>query len=513
MARATLRSILSLSIAAVAPAVTTAAVIYVDQDATGPVHDGQSWCTAYQTLTPALQAAGPGDSVRVAGGVYTPDTTGLLDPRTATFKLPGGVTIAGAYAGCGAPNPDARDYANDISFITGNLPNGIDRCYHVLTATNASAVVLDGLYIDAGRADNPFIIDGLNGAGLLATASSITGINVIFQGNEAVEGPDGTLGRGGAVYLRSSKASFVDSLFRESIGGQAGAGVYLENSFFGDDGSWFAGDITAGDGGGLYIDERSSAALRGSRFLACNAGNYASPGRGGCIFNRGELLLVLCNLSGNGALNEGGAIYNYKAHADLVSCTIGYQLAAVGGQLYNLSSSVTLMNCLVTDGYATAGAGGGILNNASKLSITNCTIANNSSTVAAAGVDAIGVGGGVSIYNSILWGNTANGVQDEAAQVRRDATTSLAVNYSDVQGLTGALGGVGNIGGNPLFVGAGDYHLSAFSPCISAGLNAAVPADIGDLDLDGNTLEQTPYDLDGNPRIIGRRVDMGAYEQ
>ena len=44
---------------------------------------------------------------------------------------------------------------------------------------------------------------------------------------------------------------------------------------------------------------------------------------------------------------------------------------------------------------------------------------------------------------------------------------------------------------------AGDFHLHSNSPCINVGYNAAVV---------GTT------DLDGNPRIIGGIVDMGAYE-
>jgi hypothetical protein len=60
-------------------------------------------------------------------------------------------------------------------------------------------------------------------------------------------------------------------------------------------------------------------------------------------------------------------------------------------------------------------------------------------------------------------------------------------------------GGVGNITNAPLFVdlAGGDLGLQSTSPCINAGKNAYATS---------------TNDLDGNPRIAGGTVDMGAYE-
>ena len=119
------------------------------------------------------------------------------------------------------------------------------------------------------------------------------------------------------------------------------------------------------------------------------------------------------------------------------------------------------------------------------------------------------------LTNCILWGNSDSGGYDESAQIF-DFNSTPTINYSCVQGWTGALGGVGNIGDDPLFVdpngpdgeaGTEDdnLRLSADSTCIDAGDNGAIPIEVA-------------TDLDDHPRIIDgdcndtEIVDMGTYE-
>src|SRR5208283_2075351 len=108
-------------------------------------------------------------------------------------------------------------------------------------------------------------------------------------------------------------------------------------------------------------------------------------------------------------------------------------------------------------------------------------------------VDDSGSGGGgaydCTLNNCIVYFNieTIGANYDSSSTLNYCCTTPRPTN------------GVGNITNAPLFVdyAGGNLRLQSNSPCINAGDNAYVI---------GST------DLDGNPRIVGGTVDIGAYE-
>jgi predicted outer membrane repeat protein len=121
--------------------------------------------------------------------------------------------------------------------------------------------------------------------------------------------------------------------------------------------------------------------------------------------------------------------------------------------------------------------------------ITNCTFSGNSAVKQGGGIQS-SHGAHPTLKNCIVWGNEV----ETALEIWGSATVS----YSNVEG---GWPGEGNIDANPWFVDpvGGDYHLLFDSPCIGAG--------------DPNYLaEPNETDLDGKPRVIGCRIDMGAYE-
>ena len=140
----------------------------------------------------------------------------------------------------------------------------------------------------------------------------------------------------------------------------------------------------------------------------------------------------------------------------------------------------------------------------------NCTISQNRTDNGGTITDASGAGifGSIvsaTVINTIIWGNTANGLPDTIS------SGSVSVSYSDIEG---GWTGTGNISSDPQFVMPGywsnngtanigddywvpgDFHLKAASPCIDSGTSSGAPS----------------IDIEGTSRPQGAGYDMGAYE-
>lgn len=135
----------------------------------------------------------------------------------------------------------------------------------------------------------------------------------------------------------------------------------------------------------------------------------------------------------------------------------------------------------------------------------NVTAVATGSNGIAIGVNALGVNGDATIdlVNVIAWsapGGSALKARTDSSGAHATIHTihsNYATKWSTGTHATITSGG-GDQGSAPLFVnaGAGNYHEAAGSPTINAGVNDP---------LNG------PYDVDGNPRLIGT-TDIGADE-
>jgi hypothetical protein len=132
--------------------------------------------------------------------------------------------------------------------------------------------------------------------------------------------------------------------------------------------------------------------------------------------------------------------------------------------------------------------------NSGTVYLTNNTIVGNSSSSnGAMTVDLANGGASGVVSNNIVYGNTA------AYDFELAANDSWQFKNNDFHNIKGVAFPSGNIDVDPKFAGVDDYHLISTSPLLRAG--TLVP--------DGG-LPAT--DLEGNPRTVAGRVDIGAYE-
>ena len=250
-----------------------AQVLHVDQDATGPVHDGGSWCTAFTQLYEALAIANSGATIRIADGHYLPDVTGLIDPREATFSIAGGLTIIGGYAGCGASYPDERNPFLYITELSGDLAGddsvGVidDNAYHVVTASAMDvATMLGGLVIRGGNTRET----GLGG-GILAQGGRLVLSACLLTENRAW--------RGGAIYIEAGELHLFQCRLTANQTTGEGGSIFQAGSSLEAHNCLFAANLAESDGGAIFSD------LGSSDFFNCSFGDNHSEWRGGAIYD------------------------------------------------------------------------------------------------------------------------------------------------------------------------------------------------------------------------------------
>jgi len=275
-------------------------------------------------------------------------------------------------------------------------------------------------------------------------------------------------------------------------------------------------------GGGMCNSYSSSPILTNCTFSKNSAESKLSAlGSGGGICNlvHSSPVLTNCIFSNNFANYSGAGVYNFEnSNPALIRCTFTVNTARHGGGMYNCyDSRPILTNCIFSSNLAEYG--GAVKNSEAISTLINCTLYSNSAEMG--GGIWNGWGGSAELTNSILWNNSDIYGMTESAQINNAHGSRISViNYCCLQGFSGALGGIGNIGSDPLFIAPedGDYHLKSAgwrwdierqrwhydeitSPCIDAG-NPGSP-------LDGELLNIP----DGPSNLWGTnlRINMGCF--
>jgi len=454
---------------------------------------------------------------------------GMLNDKSSPMVKDCTFTANAAYWGDGggmcndssSPTVESCTFtANSAKYNGGGMVNynsspAVEGCTFTNNSANGGGGMYNDYYSSPTVTDCTFTANSAyyRGGGMDNRLSSPTVEGCTFSGNSAEAG-------GGMCNYNESSPTVKGCTFSANSA-EVGGGMDNRLSSPTVEGCTFSGN-SAEVGGGMGNDD-SSPTVKGCTFSAnsaevgggmdnysssptvtdCNfSGNSAAAGGGMYNDYYSSPTVEDCTFSGNSAESHGGGMDNRLSSPTVEGCTFSSNSASSGGGMRNYYGSMPTVKACTFIGNS-ADAGGGMFNeDNSSPTVNNCTFTdNNAPNGPAMACDSYWQShpSTVTIVNSIVW----NGLE----WLWNNDRSTITITYSDVQG--GWIG-TGNINADPCFADAGhwdpnglwvdgDYHLQIRSSCINAGDPNYVP-------------EPNETDLDGKPRVIGGRIDMGAYE-
>ena len=316
--------------------------------------------------------------------------------------------------------------------------------------------VLDGFLVTNGLVT-------LYGGGMYIAGASPTVRNCVFRGNQAQYG--------GAIFADSAHPTLLQCTFDQNTA-TASAGAMYNYGYPGE----------------------PAAVLSDCRFNENEA-----QSSGGAMRNWDTSpTLVRCVFYANFARYNGAGVANGGAsNATFTDCVFEWNRTDTlfanwdcygGGMSNSDTSSPTVVNCVFQGNSAVAmyprlSRGGALSNSGSACpALINCTISGNHANI----------GCGLSNAGSAWPTMSSCIVWNDGGDIVNEGSAGASVEYSDV---LGGYPGSGNIDQDPRLE---DLRLLPDSPCINTGDPAYAPPG--------------GRDLDGHARVLGGRVDMGAYE-
>ncbi|HOW96942.1 MAG TPA: choice-of-anchor Q domain-containing protein [Kiritimatiellia bacterium] len=470
---------------------------------------------------------------------------------------------------------DPENYPTICSGAIGD-PDDFDNVYHLFYHPTLAALdetaVLDGFRIEDGRADG---VSDDEGAGMYNEWCSPTIRNCVYTrcyasncggamhnaySSPRIQGCAFDDNRSGAAagairFIRGSPV-IQDCVFTNNVAESYGGALQNMNTTLLVSNCVFANNRATGEmpisHGGAMCSQDSFITVVSSLFKR----NAADLGGALAELAGSTHHYVRCTFIYNHSSSDGGAFYGLRApDVRLTECVLKDNLADYGngGAIYANDSSVTAISCAL-DGNEASEGGGLFCDEGSEALIANSIVSGNVADWAGGSgihihwyatctfVNGVVYGnrtyehdGGAGVYicsanqsyfyNSIIRGNRDN--DDEYVNFSIcDELAWPGVAFCNATYDGGVFPGSGNSSADVQFMDVGDpdgaddlwltaddgYRLREDSPCREAGTVEALPADLTDVDGDGDTAEDIPLDAIRHLRVQGARVDMGAYE-
>ena len=342
----------------------------------------------------------------------------------------------------------------------------------------ATDVELLGLTLVGGKADY--------GGGIYNYDNVLAVTDSTISGNSAESSGGGIFNSYGTLSVTGSTIS--------NNSARNGGGIYNAHGILIATGSTISGNSAESSGGGIR-NSYGTLSVTGSTI----SGNSAAGSGGGVRNAYGELSFTDSTIVGNSAGSHGGGVYNSYVTLTVTHSTISGNSAENGGGIYNSSNTLTVTNSTISGN--SADYGGGVYSSTHTLTVTNSTISGNSAMASGGGIFNALNGGVLTARNTILAGNTAGDTGPNVVGLLDIVSSNNLIGMDPKFTRDPSPGADGQWGTED--DDFGDLRLTGQSPAINKGDNALA------VDPQGNLLL---IDLDGNPRIHGSAVDIGAYE-
>lgn len=475
--------------------------------------DGNSILQGF-TITDCFVDGGEGGGIRCRGG-----RTGNVTPTILDCIIT--ANSSGIY--CERSNPEITD-----CIITDN---NSAHCFSGGIYCTESNPKITGCTISNNKGMPSTTPTCTSGGGISCYKSSPTITECSITNNSTQY-----YGDGGGIWCYDSSPAITACDITDNSG-YNGGGIYCEDSNLVINDCNISGN-SALEGDGIYFiksnpnitncaitnnDTGIQSTDSNSTIVNCTIKNNGT----GISCNEGNVKITDSTLAGNSPF---GALYISKTICTITRCNIMGNSAYSGGGISCPGSSLVISNSKISGNFAQTYGGAISCTHVGDLILNNCTVTDNTAENGGGGLHFINSSS--VITNCILSDNfAAIGPEFFLETLSPYFPSSLTAWYSNVKGGQAACydpcdaieWNIGNIYGDPCFVEPGywadindpniivepndpnaiwidgDYHLLPISPCINAGDPNYIP-------------KPNETDLDGNPRIIDGRIDMGAYE-